>query len=463
MLKKSISIAMAFVGVVVGAGFASGQEAIQFFAAFGGYGIAGAVIAAILLSITGMIVLKFGSFFLANEHTAVFNKVTYPVLARLLDVGIMLTLFSVGFVMFAGAGANLEQQFGLPMWAGALIMLVLVIATGFLDVDKVSQVIGAFTPFIIIFLALAMFFALRDAPADLSTLQPYSAQVETALPNWWVSFANYVGFTIIVGASMCIVIGGAHYDTKAAGWGGLIGGVIYGVLLVGLVVSLWVSLPIVGKEDMPTLALVDHVNPMLGNIMAVVIYGMIYNTAIGMFYSMSRRITANKPENFLKVYIAMSLIGFVLSFVGFKTLVSFLYPLLGYLGILLIVVLLAAYARGRSRIDAEIERRDTMRSLVARKLHPGKVFTKKHARKLKKVVAESPAEEDSLRETIVLDVAQELVEDESVDFTEEQAEEIREQLADETSKEVVVEIAEGDLPSKSTEPPAGSHRPLAKH
>ena len=37
---------MAFIGVVVGAGFASGQEAMQFFVAFGKWGLWGIALAA---------------------------------------------------------------------------------------------------------------------------------------------------------------------------------------------------------------------------------------------------------------------------------------------------------------------------------------------------------------------------------------------------------------------------------
>ncbi|QGU02927.1 hypothetical protein CKALI_10380 [Corynebacterium kalinowskii] len=411
MLKKSINIAMAFVGVVVGAGFASGQEALQFFVAFGPWGILGAALTGITFGITGMIVLRFGSYFLANEHTAVFNKVSHPIVARVIDYGIMATLFAVGFVMFAGAGANLEQQFGLPTWIGALIMLVLVIATGFLDIDKVSTVIGAATPVIAVFLIMAMVIAVRQAPSDLGNLQPYAEQVQTGLPNWWISSLNYLGFNVIVAASMSIVIGGSHHDTRAAGWGGLIGGILFGFLLVGLVVSLWVALPVVGEQDMPTLALVNEANPVLGNLMAVVIFMMIYNTAIGMFYSMSRRMTVDKPARFRTVYVAMCLVGFVLSFVGFKALVSVLYPLLGYVGLILIVALLSAYARGRSRITAEIERRETIRELLVRKLHPRAVFTKRHERKLRAEVAASPASDTQLEESIASEVTQELIDD----------------------------------------------------
>ena len=44
-MNKSLKVALALVGLTVGAGFASGQEVIQYFLAFGYRGIIGAAIA----------------------------------------------------------------------------------------------------------------------------------------------------------------------------------------------------------------------------------------------------------------------------------------------------------------------------------------------------------------------------------------------------------------------------------
>ena len=38
---RQFKIAMAFVGIIIGAGFASGQEMIQYFTSFGTWGIIG--------------------------------------------------------------------------------------------------------------------------------------------------------------------------------------------------------------------------------------------------------------------------------------------------------------------------------------------------------------------------------------------------------------------------------------
>lgn len=126
MNGQVLKVALAFVGIIVGAGFASGQEVMQYFVAFGINGLWGAVISAVVMTVMALIILQLGSYFKAGEHGEVFRRVSHPVFSRLLDLGVVLTLFSTGFVMFAGAGANLNQQWGLPLWVGALIMVTLV-------------------------------------------------------------------------------------------------------------------------------------------------------------------------------------------------------------------------------------------------------------------------------------------------------------------------------------------------
>ena len=47
-MKQSLKIGSAFVGLIVGAGFASGQEVMQYFTSFGIWGTVGAIITGLL-------------------------------------------------------------------------------------------------------------------------------------------------------------------------------------------------------------------------------------------------------------------------------------------------------------------------------------------------------------------------------------------------------------------------------
>ncbi|MEX3528389.1 MULTISPECIES: YkvI family membrane protein [Corynebacterium] len=408
MLKRSIAIAMAVVGLIVGAGFASGQEMMQYFVAFGRWGIAGAVLAGVVMAAAAAAVLSLASYFLAGEHTAVFDRISSPIMSRILDVAVMVTLFSTGFVMFAGAGANLRQQFDLPLWVGSLLMVVLVALTGMLDVDKVTRIIGAISPFIIVFLVGASIYSIIRADGTLAELEPATEGLLTTLPNWWVSAVNYVGFNFMVAVSMAIVIGGTHLNPREAGVGGLLGGAIFGGLLIIVSVALFYSVEAVGGDDMPMLTIVDRVNPALGVAMAVVVYGMIFNTAIGMFYALGKRLTRNRKDRFRPVFLGSVAVGLALSFIGFQTLVSTVYPAIGYIGIVLIIVVIVARMTGRAKLAEEAERRAVIRDLVRRRLDPRAVFSRDDSARLEREVAASNADDRELIDTVRSEVSTEL-------------------------------------------------------
>ncbi|ERS61026.1 hypothetical protein HMPREF1261_00699 [Corynebacterium sp. KPL1818] len=409
---------MAFIGVVVGAGFASGQEAMQYFVAFGEWGLWGIALAAALMMVTGVSILQLGSYFQAVEHTAVYNKIASPVTAKILDWSTLITLFSIGFVMFAGGGSNINQQFpSIPVWVGGTVMLILVLLVGLMDVDRVTRVIGTITPFIIVFVVLATGYTILTADVDFASLNTWAIDnVNTSLPNWWLSALNYTGLNVMTAVSMSIVIGGNFLDNRAVGIGGLIGGFLYLILLALLVFALFFEAKDVNGEDMPVLKLITGIHPVLGILMTFVIYGMVFNTAIGMFYALGKRLTRNNPKRFYPVYAASCIIGFILSFIGFQSLVSNVYPILGYLGLLMIVVMVYNRIKNRGMLADESDRRMRAHDLVARKLDPRERFTKKNERELRMLAAASNMGTQEFIDHLAEDIHEELEDDDEIDY-----------------------------------------------
>ncbi|QRP97577.1 hypothetical protein I6J72_10480 [Corynebacterium sp. FDAARGOS 1242] len=424
MWKRAVAISMAFIGVVVGAGFASGQEAMQYFVAFGNWGLWGVVLAAALMLITGISILQLGSYFQADEHTAVYDKISGPIISRVLDYGTLATLFSIGFVMFAGGGSTISQQFeGVPIWVGGAVMLTLVLLVGLLDVDKVTSVIGAITPFIIIFVVLATGYTIITTDVDWSSINAYAVDnVETPIHSWWLAALNYTGLNVMCAVSMSIVIGGNILDNRAVGIGGFFGGIIYLILLTLLVVSLYMVAPEVNGQDLPVLTLINNVNPVLGYFMTFIIYGMVFNTAIGMFYAMGKRLTRKKPKLFYPVYAGACVVGFILSFIGFKQLVSSVYPILGWIGLLMIAVMVITWITQRDKITSESDRRVRARTLVKRRLDPREHFTKKNERELRKLAAASNMETEEFVDTVAEEIHEELEADDEIEYDREDPE-----------------------------------------
>src|SRR5699024_11300327 len=108
-MKKAVILGMAYFSRTVGAGSASGQEMLQYYAAFGGWGILGAIIALALMPLIAMIAMQYGSYFQATSHDRVFTSVTSKVLARFIDYTITFTKFFISFVLLFVAGVSLTN------------------------------------------------------------------------------------------------------------------------------------------------------------------------------------------------------------------------------------------------------------------------------------------------------------------------------------------------------------------
>jgi uncharacterized membrane protein YkvI len=399
-VKAQLKISMAFLGLLVGAGFATGLEVIQYFASFGLDGLWGAALAGVVMAAAGAVILQLGSYFLADEHKSVFRGITHPTVSWALDIVVTVTLFCVGFVMLAGAGANLEQQFGLPGWAGALVMTVLVMVTGLLDVDKVSGIIGGLTPLLIIAVLVGFVYTLFNLPEDFGAVSDLASREPSPVGPWWLSALNYNGLALLLGVSMSLVIGGNHTSMRDAGRGGLLGGVIYTVLLGLAVFTLLANIGTVAGDDVPMLTLFHSMHPAMSFVMVFVIFAMIYNTAIGMFYALGKRVTSAHPSRYTPVFLALCAAGYAVSFVGFDTLMTYVYPVLGYLGMAMVALLVGWWVFSRARLSEESGHRDTIRDLTERRESDDADFGSAEEAELSEALEDSDADTEALAEQV---------------------------------------------------------------
>ncbi|MFA1820333.1 hypothetical protein ACDX78_09130 [Virgibacillus oceani] len=339
-MKKTWKIASAFTGIIVGAGLASGQEILQYFTSFGLLGILGGIVTTALFAYTGMMLVYLGSRSQTNSHKDVIYKISGKYLGTVIDYVLIFTVFGVGVVMIAGAGANLNQQFGMPHVVGTLLMTIIVLLVGMLKVNRVVAAISSVTPFLILFVVIVSIYSFVTMDSSYAALNDVATGFDTTLPNWFISAINYVSFNISVGAAMAIVMGGDEKNRKAAATGGLLGGLMLGVIILLSHLAIFARIEEAGQYEMPMLGIVNNISPVLGTIFAIVLFGMIFNTAISMFYSFTARFVSVETKNF-KIFLAITMAaGFLLSFVGFTDLVAYFYPLIGYLGLVLIGVLI---------------------------------------------------------------------------------------------------------------------------
>lgn len=411
MNKKTVSIMLAYVGVLTGAGLASGQELMQYFISFGKAGLFGLAAIGILHILVGGIILQLGSHYLAESHIDVLEEVSNKYMTKFMDYALIINCFLMGFVMIAGAGSNLNQQFGFKPWVGSLICTILIIVIGMLDFEKVTKVIGAFTPLIIIFAIIGGIFTFLTIKPDWQSLDQIGKAVKSPLPNIALSTLNYFGLCMISGISMAFVLGGSKTDSAEAGLGGMLGGLMVAILTALVGFTLFFNLPQIKDADIPMQVVLQNVRPALGLIMSLIIFGMIFNSSISLFYSAARRFS-NTENKFRRNLIIFTLMGFGLSFLGFKKLMSILYPILGYLGLILTIILVIVWFKEREEIKHEMRRRFGISVLTRRKLDDDLEFGKMEKEKLNRLAENSIIDNKEIKEAVHEEVKEELEDEE---------------------------------------------------
>ncbi|SIS60633.1 YkvI family membrane protein [Salimicrobium flavidum] len=348
-MKRVLRIASAFIGIIVGAGFASGQEILQYFTSYGYAGTIGAIIATAIFAYMGMMLTKLGTRMKATSHKEAIYRVSGKKLGIIVDYVIIFTLFGVGVVMIAGAGSIPSQQFGLPSVFGTILMSVLVVATILMNVEKVINVIGSITPFLIATVLLIAAYSVATMNVSFGELDATAKAQDSVvngsflfLPGWLLSALNYVSFNIAVGASMALLMGGNEKDERISSIGGLLGGLSLGLMIVLSHLAIFSQVETVANVDMPMLKLVSDISPGLGLLFSLVLFGMVFNTAISMFFSLAARFTTVGTKEHKQFVFIVGAVALGLSFVGFTDLVSIFYPLIGCLGLFLIAALITA-------------------------------------------------------------------------------------------------------------------------
>ena len=352
MSKKYLSAALAYVGVIVGAGLASGQDLLQYFLAYGAIGLIGIAALGVLNVIFGAVALQLGSYYRSDNHDEVFERIAHPALRRLIDVVLVFSAFTMGFVMLAGAGANLEQQFGLPSWMGGALCAVLVVLTAFLNFDRIMNVIGVFTPIIMVAIAVLMIYSLVTPHASVAELDAAARNVTPALPNLVFSTLNYFALILRIG------------EARRAGH---IGGVLIALVLGADAVALYLNVDRIWNFDVPALEIARSVHPAFAFGYTLVIFALIYNTAFSLFYSTARRFSGGSTARLRIVLIAVVAAGYAASFMGFKKLIGVMYPIIGWLGVALLVVLAVGWLRERSAVLREENLRRKLIRVMVRK------------------------------------------------------------------------------------------------
>ena len=348
--KSVMKYAGGYIAWVIGSGFATGQEALQFFSSYGykSYAVAGINLLGFI--VFGYLVMRTG---FENKSDAHFDHFRY-FCGRKLGIGyswlVIVTLLMLLPVLVSGGGAALDEYYHIPKPLGSALLAAVVLAVYLIGFEKMVGIVSKLGPLIILLcLSIGLLSLLQGRgswaamPDNEAALSPHQAA-----PTWWLSGFLYLGLNIYPGSTYFARLGTSAHSKKELQWGALVGGVILMLAIIIMSTAIMLNGAAVADLDVPVLYLARNVAPVFGVIFSVVLELGIFSSCSVITWSVNSTLSARTHKNALTA-VAVAIFGYGISLLPFGTLISTIYPLIGYAGLLyLACVLWKGLARRRT-------------------------------------------------------------------------------------------------------------------
>ena len=344
-----ITVMGAIVAYLIGSGFATGQEALQYFSSFGAAGAAGALaITFILYCYVTAVVLRDGRNLRLKSGNQIFEYYCGKYIGRFFGVFAPAFFFCMYAVMLSGAGAALNEHLGWNPQVGIFAMAIAALVTVMLGLDGLVAIVSKLGPIIVALSLVVGVIGIVRSPqgiAESADVLP-TLDVLQAAPNWAVSGFIFPGLGILMLVPFLASLSRKVRNDREAITGGLAGAITF-VAAVGVVAyGLLANIGDVYDKQIPMLWIADQVFAGAGSVFSVVLFAGIYTTAVPLLWTAVNRIETNDKSNRAKVLAVIgTVIAVLLAQVPFAELVNLLYPIAGYLAVVLLVCIVVRHIR----------------------------------------------------------------------------------------------------------------------
>lgn len=353
-----IKFAGAYIACAIGSGFATGQEVMQFFSGQGIWSIAGTVVTTIIFSWVGAMFMKHGYEHQLGDPGKIISFYFGDRLGKACEIIFQVFIFGIYVIMIAGAGATLAQYFGLDPAIGRIAMAAVAFFTVILGIPKLTDILGSLGNVIIVFSVGIGIYSFLSSTTGLAAAADIIPALDiTKTPGGWLwSSILYPAYNAIIVIMLSCSIGKSANSAKEAALGGTLGGILFGAGVLALDLGLMANIQDIYSAEVPTLVLADRLSPIFGVIFSIIICCGIYTTTVPMLCSVVRTFAEEGTKKFVLIALVVSAVGLFLGMTNFKTLVNIIYPLSGYMGLILFgTMALREYQGHRRKTMVQVE------------------------------------------------------------------------------------------------------------
>ncbi len=324
-----MQVAFTYIGTIVGAGFASGREVMQFFTRFGEWGPLLIALSSIFFIGIGAKVMLLAAEIKARSYEDLNKHLFGEHGGRLISHMMLVVLLAVNAVMLAGAGTIFAENGNLNYQVG---LLITILACYLLLLRGMSAILAVNTfvvPVMILFALILLAGTLGGPGAD----RWHSPQAEVSLWAAWLSPFLYAAFNLSMAQAVLVPLGSSIGEPRILRRGAWLGGIGIGLLLLAGHMILSARLPEIDRFDIPMAAVAREFGSWIHMIYVALVFSEIFTTMVADVYGLTAQIKERTRLSGGSITAVLLLVCFVIGQFGFGPLLSTLYPLFGFLSL----------------------------------------------------------------------------------------------------------------------------------
>ncbi|NLY47057.1 MAG: hypothetical protein GX053_13865 [Tissierella sp.] len=267
-----------------------------------------------------------------------FNELSSKLFGRkiriLIDIIISFSLYTGFSVMVAGSGAIFKEQLGISFNIGIVIMIVCSFVVFLFSLEGLSFISSLLVPLLIIGIVFTSIYISKGEGYNLSVIEGVDL---TSKGNFITSALLYFGsnalLIIVIFSSLLPIIDSG----KTALLGGAVGGIFLYILAISILNPMLIFYNEVHHLDIPMLQISSLVGEGYRKVYAVILWISIFTTALANGFGFVNRFS---DKNKMKAIILLCLSSIPLAKIGFANLVSIIYPIFGFIGVIIMIFVL---------------------------------------------------------------------------------------------------------------------------
>jgi uncharacterized membrane protein YkvI len=155
---------------------------------------------------------------------------------------------------------------------------------------------------------------------------------------WFAPFL-YTAFNLATAQAVLVPMGAAIHNRSVLYMGGLLGGLGIGLLLLAAHYALSAQMPGISQFEIPMGNIITRLGSLAQTSYLLVIYGEIFTTYIADAYGLCLQLQQRTKLPPKLILLTVLVLSYCVSQIGFKVLLSALYPLFGMVSIVWLILM----------------------------------------------------------------------------------------------------------------------------